>query len=81
MNAGSNWASMVVAAAVGLVLVPIILRVIGVAGFGVWALLSTGLRYPMILERSFSLSINRFVAFYRDDENQLNRFVSASFVT
>ena len=80
MNAGSNWASMVVAAAVGLVLVPIILRVIGVAGFGVWALLSTGLRYPMILERSFSLSINRFVAFYRDDENQLNRFVSASFV-
>jgi len=46
----------------------------------VWALLSTGLRYPMLLERAFSLSINRFVAFYRDDENQLNRFVSASFV-
>ena len=80
MNAGSNWASMVVAAAVGLVLVPIIWRDIGVASFGVWALLSTGLRYPMILERAFSLSINRFVAFYRDDENQLNRFVSASFV-
>lgn len=80
MNAGSNWASMVVAAAVGMVLVPMILRDIGVAGFGVWALLSTGLRYPMILERAFSLSINRFVAFYRDDENQLNRFVSASFV-
>ena len=80
MNVGSNWASMVVAAAVGLVLVPIIWRDLGVAGFGVWALLSTGLRYPMLLERAFSLSINRFVAFYRDDENQLNRFVSASFV-
>jgi len=80
MNVGSNWVSMVVAAAVGLVLVPIIWRDLGVAGFGVWALLSTGLRYPMLLERAFSLSINRFVAFYRDDENQLNRFVSASFV-
>lgn len=79
MNAGSNGAGMVVAAAVGLVLIPIIWRDLGVAGFGVWALLSTGLRYPMILERAFSLSINRFVAFYRDDENQLNRFVSASF--
>lgn len=79
VNAGSNGAGMVVAAAVGLVLIPIIWRDIGVAGFGVWALLSTGLRYPMILERAFSLSINRFVAFYRDDENQLNRFVSASF--
>ena len=80
MNVGSNWASMVVAAAVGLVLVPLIWRDLGVAGFGVWALLSTGLRYPMLLERAFSLSINRFVAFYRDDENQLTRFVSASFV-
>ena len=79
MNAGSNGAGLVVAAAVGLVLIPIIWRDLGVAGFGVWALLSTGLRYPMILERAFSLSINRFVAFYRDDENQLNRFVSASF--
>ncbi|MHC4488569.1 MAG: oligosaccharide flippase family protein [Planctomycetota bacterium] len=80
MNAGSNGAAMVVAAAVGLVLIPIIWRDLGVAGFGVWALLSTGLRYPMILERAFSLSTNRFVAFYRDDENQLSRFVSASFV-
>ncbi len=33
----------------------------------------------MILERAFSLSTNRFVAYYRDNTEQLNRFVSASF--
>jgi O-antigen/teichoic acid export membrane protein len=33
----------------------------------------------MILERAFSLSTNRFVAFYRDNTEQMNRFVSASF--
>ena len=78
MNAGSNWAGMLVAAAVGLVLFRTIRHNLG-ASFGVWALLSTGLRYPMILERAFSLSTNRFVAFYRDNTEQMNRFVSASF--
>ncbi|MDT8303392.1 MAG: MATE family efflux transporter [Sedimentisphaerales bacterium] len=78
MNAGSNWAGMLVAAAVGLVLFRTIRYNLG-ASFGVWALLSTGLRYPMILERAFSLSTNRFVAFYREDTDQMNRFVSASF--
>jgi O-antigen/teichoic acid export membrane protein len=80
MNAGSNWVSTVVMAAVGLVLVPIILSSLGVSGFGVWALLARGLAYPIILERAFVLAINRFVAFYRNDIKELNRFVSASFV-
>ena len=80
INAGSNWASMLVAAVVGLVLVRIILRDLDAAGYGVWALLATGLRYPMILERAFVLAINRFVAFYRSDIKELNRFVSASFI-
>jgi O-antigen/teichoic acid export membrane protein len=78
MNAGSNWAGMLVAAAIGLVLFRIIRHNLG-ASFGVWALLSTGLRYPIILERAFSLSTNRFVAFYRDNIEQMNRFISASF--
>lgn len=80
INAGSNWASMLVAAVVGLVLVRIILRDLNATGYGVWALLATGLRYPMILERAFVLAINRFVAFYRSDIKELNRFVSASFI-
>jgi O-antigen/teichoic acid export membrane protein len=80
INAGSNWASMLAAAVVGLVLVRIILRDLEAAGYGVWALLATGLRYPMILERAFVLAINRFVAFYRSDIKELNRFVSASFI-
>ncbi len=80
INAGSNWASMLVAAVVGLVLIRIILRDLDAAGYGVWALLATGLRYPIILERAFVLAINRFVAFYRSDTKELNRFVSASFI-
>jgi O-antigen/teichoic acid export membrane protein len=80
INAGSNWASMLAAAVVGLVLVRIILHDLDAAGYGVWALLATGLRYPMILERAFVLAINRFVAFYRSDIKELNRFVTASFI-
>ena len=80
MNAGSNWAGMFVTAAVSLVLVRIIWRNLGFDAFGVWALLTSGLRYPMIFETAFSLSTNRFVAFYRDDSEQLSRFVSASFI-
>lgn len=80
MNAGSNWASMFVNAAVVLVFIRIIPHNLGWASYGVWALLSTGLRYPMILESAFSLSTNRFVAFHRNDSEQLNRFESASFV-
>jgi Na+-driven multidrug efflux pump len=77
MNASSNWAGMLISAAVGLILFRIIRHNLGVS-FGVWALLSTGLRYPIILERAFSLSTNRFVAFYRDNTEQMNSFVSAS---
>ncbi len=80
MNAGSNWVGMFVNAAIGFFLVRIIWRSLGPEGFGVWALLSTGLRYPMIFESAFSLSTNRFVAFYRNDSNQMNRFISASFI-
>ena len=80
MNAGSNWVGMIVNAAIGFFLVRIIWRNLGPDGFGVWALLSTGLRYPMIFENAFSLSTNRFVAFYRNDSSQMNRFISASFI-
>lgn len=71
---------MVVAAVVGLVLLRVMWTELGRSSYGVWALLSTGLRYPMILEGAFLLSTNRFVAFYRNDTKELNRFVSASFI-
>lgn len=71
--------SQFVTAIVGLVLIPLIRGKLGSEAFSIWFLLSTGLRYPMILESSFSLSTNRFVAFYRNDTELQNRFVSASF--
>jgi O-antigen/teichoic acid export membrane protein len=80
MNAGSNWAGMFVNAVVAIMLVAVIWRRLGDQGYGIWALLSSGLRYPMIFESAFSLSTNRFVAFYRGDSKELNGFISASFV-
>jgi len=80
LNVASNWASMFVTAVAGLIVVPFILTKVGSTGYGVWALLAYGLAYPQLLEAAFALSINRFVAFYRQDTKQLNAFVSASFV-
>jgi len=79
INAGANWALTFTTAIVGVVLTPILLCNLGESDFGVWALLAYGLSYPMILERAFSLAINRFVAFYHNDIEKLNRFVSVSF--
>ena len=79
-NAGSNWMSQFINAVIVLVFIRIIPRSLGWESYGVWALLATGLRYPMILENAFSLTTNRFAAFYHNDREQLNRFVSASFI-
>ena len=80
MNAGSNWVNTAVTGVVQLVLIPITLRALGESGYGVWALFAYGLSYPMILEGAFALSINRFAAYYANNQEQLNRYVSASFV-
>ena len=80
MNAGSTWVSQLINVALVLVFLRIIPRNLGWDSYGVWALLSTGLKYPMILENAFSLSTNRFVAFYHNDKEHLNQFVSASFL-
>lgn len=79
INAGSNWAGMVVVLFVGILLVPIILKSVGVEGYGVWALLARGLSYVAILDRAFVLAVSRFAAFYSDDIDQRNKFISASF--
>ncbi|MFC1781080.1 oligosaccharide flippase family protein, partial [Planctomycetota bacterium] len=80
MSAGSNWASTMVAAVIGLILVPVVLTAIGEKAYGIWALFAYGLAYPMILDSSFTLAINRFAAYHRNDTEQLNRFVSTSFL-
>lgn len=81
VNVGSNWASMVTSAVVGLLLVPVMIDGLGLTSYGVWVLLAYGLSYSMILEGAFALATNRFAACYRDDSSALNRFVSASFAT
>ncbi len=80
MNAGSSWVYVFVTSVVGIVLVPIMINSMGVRLFGVWALLSSGLNYPIILQGAFGLAINRSVAFYRDDVDQVNQVVAASFI-
>jgi O-antigen/teichoic acid export membrane protein len=80
MNAGANWASIIINAAILLVLVPIMQRKVGWDGYGTWALLAQGLAFVSFWDTAFSLAINRFVAFYRDKPQQRNEVVSASFL-
>lgn len=78
VNAASNWANMLVTAAAGLFVVPFMLSAVGREAYGVWALLSVGLSYPLILERAFALSVTHFVAAHKGDSETSNAYVSAS---
>lgn len=80
LNAGSNWASMVVISIVGVVLVPVMLRTLGKTGYGVWALLAYGLNFPMVLDSAFTTAINRFVAYHKGNKQEVCCFISASFL-
>ncbi len=80
ISAGSNWILTFVNTFVALILVRIIITSIGETNFGIWCLLAFGLSYPRILENAFVLAMNRFAAFYRDHLENLNRFLSASFL-
>jgi O-antigen/teichoic acid export membrane protein len=79
VNAISNWANMFVTAVAGLVVVPVILSQLGTSAYGVWALLAYGLAFPALLEISFGLAMSRFAAFYRNEPDKLNAFVTVSF--
>jgi O-antigen/teichoic acid export membrane protein len=79
MSIGSNWANNIITAAVRFLLIPVMLGMLGDTAYGVWALLAYGLAYPSILDSSFTLATNRFVAYYRKDPVQLNKFVASSF--
>ncbi len=80
INAGSNWACTLITAVLGIILVPVILSYLGTVHYGVWVLLASVLSYVVILNRALTLAINRFVAFYHDDKENRNRFISASFL-
>ncbi|MBD3347748.1 MAG: hypothetical protein GF400_00960, partial [Candidatus Eisenbacteria bacterium] len=78
-NIGANWVHMVVRAAGGLVLVPIIISRVGVESYGVWMLIAQALSYVTILNNGLMLAVSRLTAFHRDDVSEVNRFASASF--
>nr|MBC8423100.1 hypothetical protein [bacterium] len=65
LNAGSNWANLLVTTLITLALIPFMLDRLGVDAYGVWALLAFGLAYPVILERAFANAVVRFVAYHR----------------
>ena len=79
MSIGSNWVNNIITAAVRFLLIPVVLGILGETAYGVWALLAYGLAYPSILDSSFTLATNRFVAYYRKDPVQFNRFIASSF--
>lgn len=80
INIGSNWANTFVSAIVGLVLVPVMLTSLGKQAYGVWALLAFGLSFPQILENAFATTVNRFVAYHRQDAQMRNQIISLSFL-
>lgn len=79
LNIGSSWASSAVVGIVGVIIVPVMLNSVGKVAYGVWALVASTLSYITILDAAFSLAVNRFVAYYRHDQERRNSFVSASF--
>ena len=78
VNVVSNWVGFLVQAAAGIVIIPFVLRQVGTEAYGVWALLAGLLAYFQILESAFSLSINRFAAYYRSDMASVNRYFTAT---
>jgi len=79
INIGSNWAYLFVNVVVGIGLVPFMIARLGMVDYGIWVLLSQILAYVVILNNGLTLAMNRFSAYYRNDIQQLNRFISASF--
>ena len=80
LNAGSNWANLLVTTLITLALIPFMLDRLGVDAYGVWALLAFGLAYPVILERAFANAVVRFVAYHRDEPEVRNRYVASALV-
>ena len=78
VNIAANWAGFFVQAMVGIFLVPFILYKVGTEAYGVWALLTGLLAYFQILQSAFTLSINRFAAYYRSDMSDVNRYFAAT---
>ena len=78
LNAGSNWANLLVNTLVTLGLIPFMLDHLGRDAYGVWALLAFGLAYPVILERAFANAVVRFVAFHADAPEVRNRYVASA---
>jgi O-antigen/teichoic acid export membrane protein len=60
-NVASNWAGFAVNAVVTLLLTPIVLRELGDARYGIWALTSSIIGYYGLLDLGFRGSINQFL--------------------
>lgn len=79
-NASSSYITLVLGAAVGFVVTPIILHHLGTAGFGVWALLFGTAAYIGLLDTGLGFStITRVAATEGDGPDALGRLLSTSF--
>jgi O-antigen/teichoic acid export membrane protein len=79
-NVGSNSLGYVVSVAVGLVLVPLVNRSLGLAVAGVWQLVVSFVGYYGVLDVGIRSAVGHYVATYhaRNDQAQVNRTLSTA---
>jgi O-antigen/teichoic acid export membrane protein len=77
-----NYLSTLVGLAVGLALVPLMIRFLGEAHYGLWVLLGAVAGYASLLDVGFSVSICKWLAEHRNREadQQRNAFLSTMLV-
>ncbi len=80
VNALSNWAALFVYVIIGFFLTPYIIKNLGTAQYGIWALIITMVGYYGLLDLGVTSAIMRYVARYagQKDNESLNEIVNTS---
>lgn len=81
-NVSTRYVSIVVSALVGLVVLPINVRYLGAADYGLWMLIASITTYFSVLDLGYGSAVIKFVAEYRAkrDVRSLNEILSTLFV-
>ena len=83
INALSNWVTLGLNLAIGLLLTPYIIGCLGTEGYGIWALVISIIGYYGLLDLGVSSALIRYVARYAGQKksNELNEVVNTALVT
>lgn len=79
-NVSWNWIGMAVEAAVGFMILPLLVSRLGVEGYGLWVIIGSLTGSLQFLDFGFRGSVGRFVAYYStlDDNEALSKVLSTA---